>query len=543
MALFHRLSQNGGHGQSKRVTLTPQLRMTTYQMPFKQTLLAIGLTFSIGILPLTGSVCLAQTPASITPGSSATVAATPGAATNTQANAVQVLGLQQCIDIALKNNITIQQGQLQVESSELQLRQSRFNQLPSVNAFISQNVNSGYNVDPVTYQFVNRTIGTNSLQLNATMPIFQGYQLKNTIRQNKLIRQATEKELAATQNNVALNVIQQYLNVLTGAEQLAIAKRQVETSLAQVDRTQKLVNAGSAPEANLYEIRATLANDQLVVVNNQNTVDLAKLALLQAMNLPAGQPFEVEFINLPDPRIEAYELPASEVYNVAKQTQPQLLGADLRVEAARRSIEVARAGLYPRLSLSGSVNTIYSSNGNPKITRTNTIVTTEIGTINVGNASVPVSTTSTGFVSSDYTFLEQLNNNLSQGISLNLNIPIFGQRLARTNITNATIQQRNAQLNADNTRLQLRQQIETAYTSLLAASNRYQATEASVISLERAFRAAESRYNAGAINATDYNIAKNRYDIARGQLVQAKYDYVFRVKILDFYQNKPLTFN
>ncbi len=522
--------------------------MTTYRMPSTRILLAIGLTCSIGTLPMTSSLCLAQTPASspaaITPGASATVVpATVGTTTNTQANAVQVLGLQQCIDIALKNNITVQQGQLQVESSELQLRQARFNQLPSVNGLVSQNVSSGYNINPATNQFLTNTTGSNNFQVNATVPVFQGFQLKNAIAQNKVIRQATEKELAATQNNVVLNVIQQYLNVLTGAEQLVIAKRQVETSQAQVDRTQKLVNAGSAPEANLYEIKATLANDQLTVVNNQNTVDLAKLALLQAMNLPAGQPFEVEFINLPDPRIQAYELPASEVYNVAKQTQPQLQGADLRVEAARRGIEIARAGLYPRLTFSGGVSTIYSSVGIPKVAPNNTIVTTEIGTINVGGTYVPVSTTAPGFSRSSFTFFEQLSNNLNEGVSLNLSIPIFGQRLARTNILNATIQQRNAQLNADNTRLQLRQQIETAYTSLLASSNRYQATEASVFSLERAFRAAESRYNAGAINATDYNVAKNRYDIARGQLVQAKYDYVFRVKILDFYQNKPLTFN
>lgn len=523
--------------------------MTTLQMPVTRILLAIGLSISIGMLLLPSSVCLAQTPAvtpsAITPGGSTTavVAATASGATNTQANAVQVLGLQQCIDIALKNNITVQQGQLQIDISELQLRQSRFNQLPSVNGFVSQNVSTGRNVNPATNQFIDQTVGSNNVQLSATVPVFQGFQLKNVIAQNKVIRQATEKELAATQNNVVLNVIQQYLNVLTGAEQLTIAKRQVETSQAQVDRTQKLVNAGSAPEANLYEIKATLANDQLAVVNNQNTVDLAKLALLQAMNLPAGQPFEVEFINLPDPRIEAYELPASEVYNIAKQTQPQLQGADLRVEAARRSIEIARAGLYPRLTMSGSINSIYSSVGLQKIAPNNTIVTTEIGTVNVGGTSFPISTTSTGFSRSSYSFFEQLNNNLNRGLSVNLSIPIYGNRLARTNILNATIQQRNAQLNADNTRLQLRQQIETAYTSLLASSNRYQATEASVFSLERAFHAAESRYNAGAINATDYNVAKNRYDIARGQLVQAKYDYVFRVKILDFYQNKPLTFN
>ena len=454
-----------------------------------------------------------------------------------------VLGLQACIEIAQKNNILVRQGQLQVQTSELQYRQSKLNRYPSLNAFITQGLNFGRNINPATNQFSDQAVRSNNIQLSTSVPIFQGYQLKNQINQNEAIVAATQKELAATQNNVVLDVIQQYLNVLTGAEQLAIAKRQVETSQIQLDRTQKLVNAGSVPEANLYEIRATLANDQLTVVNAQNTVDLAKLALLQVMNLPAGQTFEIEFINLPDPRIERYMNSAQEVFETAQSTQPQIQGADLRVESARRGVAVARAGLYPRLTLNGSLSSIYSSVGLQRFVADGTVVETETGAfVNVGGVNQPILSARPGGRSENYSFSEQLNNNLNRSLSLNLNIPIFNSRTVRTNIINATLQQQNARLTADNTRLQLRQQIETAYTNLLASSNRYQATEASVASLEQAFRAAESRFNAGAINPIDYNIAKARLDNARAQLVQAKYDYVFRTKILDFYQNKPLGF-
>ena len=455
-----------------------------------------------------------------------------------------VLGLQECIEIAQKNNILVRQGQLQVQTSELQYRQSKLNRYPSLNAFITQGLNFGRSINQGTNEFTNQAVRSNNIQLSSSVPIFQGYQLKNQINQNEAIVTATQKELAATQNNVVLDVIQQYLNVLTGAEQLAIAKRQVETSQIQLDRTQKLVNAGSVPEANLYEIRATLANDQLTVVNAQNTVDLAKLALLQVMNLPAGQTFEIEFINLPDPRIERYMNSAQEVFETAQSTQPQIQGADLRVESARRGVAVARAGLYPRLTLNGSLSSIYSSVGLQRFVADGTIVETETGAfVNVSGGGVqPVLAAQPGGRLENFSFTEQLNNNLNRSLSLNLNIPIFNSRTVRTNIINATLQQQNARLTADNTRLQLRQQIETAYTNLLASSNRYQATEASVASLEQAFRAAESRFNAGAINPIDYNIAKARLDNARAQLVQAKYDYVFRTKILDFYQNKPLGF-
>ncbi|MCY7360364.1 MAG: TolC family protein, partial [Rudanella sp.] len=339
----------------------------------------------------------------------------------------------------------------------------------------------------------------------------------------------------------ALNVVQQYLNVLTGVEQLEIARRQVEATQAQLDRTQKLVNAGSLPEGNLYDLRAQVANDQLAIVNAQNNVDLAKLALLQAMNLPAGQAFEVEYLKLPDPRTETYTATAQQVYEIATGTQPQIEGADLRTEAARRQIEIARAGLYPRLSLNGSISSLFSNVGLQRRTPN--------GTIRIPQTVIlPDGTSQQIFFSQDsysfqsYSFPDQLRNNLNRSLQVSLNVPIFNQRLSRTQILNATLQQQNAQLNADNTRLQLRQQIETAYTNLNTSLNRYRATQIQVTALEQALRVAESRFNAGALNGTDYSIAKTNLDRSRASLVQAKYDYVFRTKILDFYQNKPLAF-
>ncbi|MVM28810.1 TolC family protein [Spirosoma sp. HMF4905] len=498
------------------------------------------LFLGIGIVGCLLSISLTSLQAQSVPG-----AVAPGATTG-KADTLPVLSLPQCIDIALKNNITVRQGQLQVQSSTLQLKQSKLNQLPTVNGFASQGFSSGRNINPSTNQFVDVGVRSNNFQLSGSVPVFQGYQLRNLIRQNQTIVKATEKELDATENTVILNVIQQYLNVLTGAEQLTVAKRQAETSQLQVERTQKLVNAGSAPEANLFEIKATLANDELAIVNAQNTVDLAKLALLQAMNLPGGQAFEIEYIKLPDPRIEGYTATALQVYETALSTQPQIIAADLRTESARIGIDVAKAGLYPRLSLSGNLSSIYSTVGLQRFVADGT--TTENRTdanVIIGGITQPVTivTSQPGGTYQTYGFFEQLTNTLNRGVSLNLNIPIFTNRQYHTNVTTAIIQQQNAQLTADNTRLQLRQQIETAYTNLLAASNRYRATDASVSSLERAFKAAESRFNAGAINAVDYSLAKLRFDNARAQLVQAKYDYVFRTKILDFYQNKPLSFN
>lgn len=470
-------------------------------------------------------------------------ASTPGVvAPGNRAGGARV-NLQQCIEIARQNNIQIRQGQLTVANSDLQLRQARLNQLPTAVFQGNQSVNGGRSINPQSNGFVQQTINSSSFQLNSSATLYNGGVLKSTIRQNEVALQAGQQELTATQNNVSLTVAQNYLNVLTGTEQLAVAQRQADVTRAQLDRTQKLVNAGSVPEANLYELRATLASNELDIVNAQNTLDLAKVSLLQAMNVPINQEFEVEPINVPDPGLNPYDANVQQLFDVASINFPEVKGADLRVKSATLGVQVAKGGLYPTLSLNGNLSSIYSSAAKTVNPNSRTVQQT-LGFVTdpTTGAQIPINTT----VPVDYNniaYFNQLNNNFSQSVSLFLRVPIFQGNLSRNRITTAKIQQQNAELAALNTRLTLRQQIETAYTNVRAGANRYRATQAQVASLERAFQAAESRLNAGAINATDYSIAKTNLDRARASLIQAKYDYVFRTKILDYYQNKPLSFN
>lgn len=467
---------------------------------------------------------------------------------NQTAPASERYSLRQCIDIALQNNLQIKQGQLNVQSSELQLRQSKLNLLPTVNGFANQSFSSGRNINPGTNEFVTSSVRSNNYQLQGQVTLFNGFALQNSIKQNDLFLQSTQHNLQATQNNVALLVVQNYLNVLTYQEQLDIARRQVETTRGQLDRTSKLVNAGTLAEAQLYDLRAQVANDELTVVNAQNNLDLAKLALLQAMNLPAGNSgaptpgtLEVEKYQLDDPTLEPYAATAQAVYETALQFMPDVKAAELRVRSDAAGVAVARAGLYPTLTLNGSLSTLYTNVGLPKRTLLGQVEVRTPITLSNGT-TVDIITLRDDFQEGKYTYGEQLNNNLNRGASLNLNIPIFGRFVARNRITNAVILQKTSEITVDNTKLTLRQNIETAYTGMLAASNRYRSTLVQVESLEKAFQAAESRFNAGALNSVDYNIAKNNLDRSRANLVQAKFDYVFRTKILDFYQNKPLSF-
>lgn len=493
------------------------------QVVWKQIRIAVGLLAMVG-----ASATYAQngTPGVQSPGNGV--------------SASSRLNLQQCIDIARQNNIQIRQGQLTVANSDLQLRQSRLNRLPSAIFQANQSLNGGRSVNPQDNTFVIQTINTSNYQLNTSVTLYNGMILQNTVKQNELALQAGQQELTATNNNVSITIAQNYLNVLVGTEQLAIARRQADVTRAQLDRTQKLVNAGSAPEANLYELRATLASNEVDIINAQNTFDLAKVSLLQAMNIPINQAFEVEPINVPDPGLSPYDASVQQLFDASSTSMPEIKGADLRVRSANLGVQVAKGGLYPTLSLNGNLNTIYSSAAS--VPNQNSITQQTIGffTDPITGTQIPINAPVPGRTGVSYS--NQLNNNFSQSLSLFLRVPIFQGNLSRNRITTARIQQQNAELTAMNTRLTLRQQIETAYTNMRAGANRYKATQAQVASLERAFQIAESRLNAGAINATDYSIAKTNLDRARASLVQTKYDYVFRIKILDFYQNKPLSF-
>jgi outer membrane protein len=492
------------------------------------------------LLCLVGVMAMAQPgtnrPAATTPASN------PSAYTNATATNSAVLGLQQCIDVALQNNIQIRQGRLTVENSGLALRQSRLNLLPTTFFQANQALNGGRSINPQSNEFVQRSISSGSYQLNASATLYNGLALRNTVKQNRLALEASQQELNATQNNISLTVAQNYLSVLTGKEQLAIAQRQAEVSQAQLDRTQRLVNAGSAPEANLFELRATLASNELDIVNAQNTLDLAKVALLQAMNVPINQDFDVEAIAVPDPSQAPYSEKVQQIFDVAATNLPEVKGADLRVKSASLGVQVAKGGLYPTLTLNGNLSSLYSSAAS-RPSAVGSISQQQIGfTTNPDGTQVPIYANITNYNYNGVGYFDQLSNNFNRSVSLFLRVPIFQGNLSRNRITTARIQQQNAELTALNTRLQLRQQIETAYTNMRAGANRFRATQVQVTSLERAFQAAESRLNAGAINATDYSIAKTNLDRARASLVQAKYDYVFRTKILDFYQNKPLGF-
>lgn len=467
-------------------------------------------------------------------------------------NAVQASGnetkisLQEAVSIAQKNNISVKQSENQVLLNGLQLQQSKYNQLPNASGNVSEFFNFGRSLDPFTNTNIDQNINYNQLNLSGNVIIYNGYQLKNTIAQNDILFKATQLDLQAVKENISLQVALAYLNILNAEDQLIISQTQIGITKLQIERTDKLVRAGSLAQSNLFDLKAQLALEESTVINNQSILDIAELTLLQLLNDRNITDIKVDRISVPTPSTGNYEASIAKITEVAEANQPAIKAADLRIKGADKGIEIARAGFLPIISgnLSAGAN---QSNAQKNLILTDVTSTNNLGTVNFQGQEIPLIVTSTRSgvpVRTDVTtnYFTQLGNTFNYGFGVNANIPIFSKYLNRTNVSRAKIQRENANLNAQQTRLTLRQNIETAYTNLTNAAKRYDAFLVQVSALEESFRAAESRFNAGAIDFVSYSLQKTNLDKAKGNLVAAKYDFIFRTKILDFYQNKPLTF-
>ncbi|MBA4852946.1 TolC family protein [Emticicia sp. BO119] len=464
-------------------------------------------------------------------------------ATSVNSSNADKIGLQEAVDVALKNNLSIKQSGLTVENSLNTFEQSKWTRYPNLNGSANLNLFSGRNINPYTNGIITNTVGSNGFGLSSGVTIFDGYQTRNNIALNQTNLEVARLDLQAMKNTITLNVVVAYLNILSQEDLLAISQRQVEVSRIQLERTQKMVNAGSVPETNLYDIQAQLANDEVQVVNAENAIISAKLTLKQLLNVAADRDLDVVRIEVPNPNIQPYPNSPEEVYNIAQGFLADVQAADMRVKAAEKGIDIAKGLKYPTITAFANANSS-SSTAAEKVLVSQKIVETEAGYVDIAGvrypviALLPTSSTTTEKIG----YFRQLGGNVNLSLGLSARIPIFNGYNAKYRTTGAIIQKKQAEVQAENVRLRLRQDIETAYVNMSNSAKRYSALGNQVRALEESFRASESKFNVGSLNSLDYSIAKTNLDRARANQIQAKYDYIFRIKILDYYQNKPLNF-
>jgi outer membrane protein len=437
----------------------------------------------------------------------------------TQVQAQKVWSLKDCILYAFENNISIKQQVINTQVNQNVLRQSKINLLPNLNAGTNQNIAYGRSLDETTYRYTeNERTFTSNVNVSSSVLLFQGLQQRNTIQQNEFNLMSSLQDLEKLKNDIGMLLAASYLQILFNMEILQVAEMQYETTLQQVERTAKLVEAGSLARGSLLEIEAQAATEELNVINAQNNLDISYLDLTQMLDLDSVGDFEIEIPEFGDVIRDPIILTVDEVYQVGLRSLPRIRSAELQVKSAEKSLSIAQGGRSPSLFLSGQYGTGYSD-----------------------ARQLLVDPDPFNPVWADYPFWDQMRDNRNFVLAFGLNIPIFNRMMTTTNISNAKLNVLNYELALETTKMDLYKSIQQAYADAKAARRAYLATESALISMEESFKYTEERYEVGLVNTVDYNIEKTRLTNTQSDLVQAKYDYIFKIKVLDFYRGIPIS--
>lgn len=446
------------------------------------------------------------------------------------------LTLQQCIDTALKNNIQVLQAGLQTDAAAVNLKQAKANLLPDLNGGFGYGLNQGRNVDPLTNNYINQQLASSNINLSSGLVLFNGMRLQNLIKQNNLNYNAYQMDQQQAKDNLTLNVILAYLQVLSNEDILKIADSQLVVTKKQVERMAVLVKEGASANYLLADLKGQMANEQISIINASNALQQAKLSLCQLMNISYNSEMKLEKANIDLPATE-YTNTAADVFQLSLKNFALVKANDLKVKSAEKGIHISRAGFYPRITLTGNLGSSYSSLAE-SLTPTNLAeVQTGSYVIIAGNQN-PVLRQQQNYSSYKTGYTKQLNNNLGTYVGINMQIPLFNGFQTKNNIKLATINYKNTQLISENARVQLKQNIELAHLNMTAAYEKYKALTGQVLDFEESFRAAEVRFNNGVINSAEYLVSKNNLDRTKLSLAQAKYEYNFRTRVLDYYQGK-----
>jgi len=420
---------------------------------------------------------------------------------------------QQCIDTALQRNININQVQLINETNKVNLEQVKANKIPSFNASASEGLNLGTTINPTTNQYVTQVYHSTRFGINGSWNLFNGLQNANTIRQNLLNVKSGQLDIEKAKNDVILSITSGYLQVLFAKEVLATARSQASATAAQVDRTKKMFDAGKSAESDLLQIKSQLATDNLAIITAENQLNMAKVTLMQLMYIPITDNFDIVVPEMTEP-VNALILNNEEIYKNALQFRPEIASAAIQSNSAQMGIKISNGARWPSLNLNANMGTNFASS------RTK------------GSNVNPEA----------YPFFEQIWDNIGQSFTLGLSIPIYSNRSVKSKIDRAKITARSAKLTEQLTQTQLRTAIEQTYVDLKGATKKYEATKEQLEAVNSVYTNAEKKFNVGVMSATDFLIQKNNYTQALSNLIQAKYDYIFKSKILDFYQGKAIQF-
>ncbi len=442
------------------------------------------------------------------------------------------LSLEECIQLAIDNNINFQRSGLRSETEELNFRATKSQVLPSINGSYSYAVNKGRSIDPYTNDVIDQQFSFSNAGLSLNTRIFNGFELRNRIQRDRYHMKAAEAEKEAEKQQLVLDVTLAYFQILNNRDLLELAKLRLKSTKQQTDRVETLNEQGEGNPANYTDILGQISNDRSAVIAAENQLKQSKLELAQLLNIDSDISIE-NFQVLPE--ILAYELTAEEVYSESLENLEVFEARRLRLNAAQEDVAVARSLFSPEISLFAQMNTNYSSLAS-LLNETGTQVVETGQFINVDGTNYAVQSNQSQFSQQDIPYLDQLNNNLSSVAGVSINIPIFNGFRASRQISLKKIQQKDAELELENTKNQYQQAIRQAYNAMEAAYDNYFVLQEQVDSYEESYRVNEIRFQNGVSNIVEYIISKNNLDRSRINLANTKYEFLIRVKILDYYR-------
>ena len=411
--------------------------------------------------------------------------------------------LRRCVDFAIANNISIKQADVQARLARLTYDQSRLAQIPTLSGSLGGSVNSGHSQNPTTYQLNTVTSLYSSIAVQAGVTVFNFSSLHNLIEADRLSWQAALAGSDRTKNDLTLNVANAYLTVLLAIEATQTAESQLHLSQSNLELTRKQVNAGTLPELNAAELESQVAQDSATYINTRGSIELDLLTLKAYMGMDAATPFEVATPPVEDIPVENIaDLQPDIVYAMALTSQPLQRMDSFLIAAARRNVESIKGTRFPTVSLGGGLSSTYFKTTN-----------------------VPADK-----------YFTQINNNFAQSVGINISIPILNGGILRTNYARSKLNVVNDQLQRDQDNLSLKENIYMAYTAAMTALQKFEANKISVTATQKSYLYAKKRYDIGMLNTIDLLTNSNNFFTARINLITSQFDYVFKMKVLEYYK-------
>ena len=419
-------------------------------------------------------------------------------------NAQKQWTLKNCINYAIENNINIKQSKNVLLTNDQDIIAAKGNFLPLIQIYSSQRMNLG-NVEVFDGQFLDRTFHSTSIGASISQTVFNGFRNTNIYKQSLINKDANLEQFKLIKDNVSLNVVNSYLNVLLNKENLIIAETQYSFSKEQLNRIKELVEAGVQPQADILDLEAALANDMQLLTEAENSHILSLLSLSQVLQIPFKD-FEIVQIDLESPSELLLYNDVSLILDYALKNRSEIKVAEKNIESAKLGREISKSGFYPTLNLTYGLNT----------------------GANFSN------------LSNDNSFFQQINDNRGHSFALNLNIPIFTRNQNRTALAKANIQVENISLALAQAKVDLETSVQRAFSDAKASLKTYLSSKKALSARELSFDNAQERYRIGILNSLDLEQNRTQLVSAQSSLVRAKYDFIFKTKVLDFYLGKTL---